>query len=407
MSWTSPEDMRKQLERRWKNGDVLCALVRGGDTFPLRLRLSVPSTRELATDLSRAQEWIATLRTLRGLRVEWRGVRSLTLGKQELPHEVWVDTADDAVTYLNREEEVRRLLALHADASRTLPELTTWIEARPDRTLDLEPVWDSLMRVVAWRRDHPALPPVYVRQIDLPGIDSKFIERHATILAELFDTVSPPNEAPDAATEFRTRYGFLREPGRIRFRVLDPHIRFAGLAGCPDVELDEDGFAGLSLAIRRVFVTENKTNFLAFPPVDHSLVVFGAGYGMRAFGRAHWIRELPLYYWGDIDTHGFAILSELRSFFPHAQAFLMDEQTMMACQPSWTSELKPARSSLLNLCPDEMALFMKLQHGHALQGLRLEQEKVPMAAVQAALRQILQMNRSGTQADEQTGSAPF
>jgi hypothetical protein len=67
---------------------------------------------------------------------------------------------------------------------------------------------------------------------------------------------------------------------------------------------------------QRVFITENETNFLAFPEVADAIVVFGAGYGWEALARASWLHRCQLHYWGDIDTHGFAILDQLRGYFP-------------------------------------------------------------------------------------------
>ena len=67
-----------------------------------------------------------------------------------------------------------------------------------------------------------------------------------------------------------------------------------------------------ALPARRVFITENETNFLAFPPAADAMVVFGAGYGWEALARASWLHRCQLHYWGDIDTHGFAILDQLR-----------------------------------------------------------------------------------------------
>jgi hypothetical protein len=47
-------------------------------------------------------------------------------------------------------------------------------------------------------------------------------------------------------------------------------------------------------------------------------------YAIDRLGSLPWLREKPLYYWGDIDTHGFAILSRLRRHWEHARSLLMD-----------------------------------------------------------------------------------
>jgi hypothetical protein len=393
MSWASAEEIRNQVERRWKNGDVLRALVNKSDIFPLELRVRIPSSREMAMDFARAQEWMDMLRSLPGVRIVWGSVRSRTLGHQPIPESLWIDTVDQAIAHLQRKAEAERFLRLHQETERTLPKLLPWIEENPIRTLSVEQIWERLLQVVAWKESCPDIEPIYVRQVDLPGIDTKFIENNGTILSELFNSVLPPGPSLDQTKDFRVRHGFLREPIRIRFRLLDPTLHFAGLTGCPDVELDEDSFAALHLPVRRLFATENKTNFLAFPHIENSAILFTAGYGMRALGRARWIENLPLYYWGDIDTHGFAILSQLRDEFPHTLSFLMDEETLMHHRSSWTSEQSASRHSVLNLSISERRVFEKLLPEGSWYQARLEQEKVSQVALRAALCHLLEQER--------------
>ena len=71
-------------------------------------------------------------------------------------------------------------------------------------------------------------------------------------------------------------------------------------------------------AVQRVFITENEINGLAFPEVPDAAVIFGLGYGLERLAEVRWLRGKAIYYWGDIDTHGFAILDRLRAMFPDA-----------------------------------------------------------------------------------------
>ena len=96
---------------------------------------------------------------------------------------------------------------------------------------------------------------------------TKFIEAHRSVLAELLDLTLPADavdHSKSGVSQFSARYGFLEKPTRIRFRVLDPAIRAVPGSACPDVTLDADSFSRLELAVQRVFITENETNFLAF-----------------------------------------------------------------------------------------------------------------------------------------------
>ncbi len=83
--------------------------------------------------------------------------------------------------------------------------------------------------------------------------------------------------------------GFGTNRPRIRFRVLDPqHALLPLLHGnlVQDITLDAESFAQLDPNVSRVFITENEINFLAFPQVKDSLVIFGAGYGFEMLNKA-------------------------------------------------------------------------------------------------------------------------
>lgn len=126
-----------------------------------------------------------------------------------------------------------------------------------------------------------------------------------------------PSTAIDAqargARAFSRRYGLRDKPLRIRLRILDPRLAISGLS---DLEMPVEQLAALHLEHRQVFVTENETNALAFPAQAGSILLFGQGYALDRLGDIPWLHRCPLHYWGDIDTHGFAILDRLRAHFP-------------------------------------------------------------------------------------------
>jgi len=230
----------------------------------------------------------------------------------------------------------------------------------------------------------------YLRQVDVPGVDSKFIEAHRGVLTELLDLALPPEVVETHATgvaQFTRRFGFLDKPVRIRFRLLDPALpSLPGCEGLPDITLDAASFAALALPVQRVFITENETNFLAFPPAANAIAVFGAGYGWEALARAEWLHRCQLHYWGDIDTHGFAILDQLRGDFPGAVSFLMDRETLLAHRLHWGEEPDPVRHDLSRLTTEEAAVYDDLRFDRHQPRLRLEQERVGFGRVKERLR---------------------
>ena len=86
--------------------------------------------------------------------------------------------------------------------------------------------------------------------------------------------------------------------------------------------------------------------------------------------------DANIVYWGDIDTHGFAILDRLRAWHPRTRSVLMDRETLLAHADRWVSEDRPARSALTRLTPDEHELYSDLVGGELGDGVRLEQELI-------------------------------
>jgi hypothetical protein len=140
--------------------------------------------------------------------------------------------------------------------------------------------------------------------------------------------------------------------------------------------------------VQRVFITENETNFLAFPMVADGMVVFGAGYGFDMLADAAWLHGRELHYWGDIDTHGFAILDALRARFGHARSFLMDRETLLAHRPHWGTEPAPEQRDLLRLTAQESALYDDLRRNRLGPQVRLEQERIGYAWFRRALQAL-------------------
>lgn len=392
MTWTTPADLRAQVQKLWDRGLLLASMVDGEAIFPRRLTLKNPSSAELSSRFEEVRAWIAELRQGEGrhYRMTMREFRHRILGTNTVPDEIWIDTLDDALALIGRRGEARRFSALLALARERQPALLPWLGKRPLKALELAEDWPRLLKIVAWLRAHPR-PGVYLRQVDIPGVHSKFIEGHRGVLSELLD-MALPEEAIDGsasgASQFCRRYGFLDKPLRIRFRLLDPGLALLPTGTDQDITVRQDSFEQLDPKIRRVFITENEVNFLAFPSLADSMVIFGAGYGFEALAEAAWLRRCDIYYWGDIDTHGFAILDQLRACLPNVDSFLMDRATLLAHQPQWGEEPQPVVRDLARLNDAERALFDDLRGNRLRANLRLEQERIGFGWLTRALKKL-------------------
>lgn len=382
MRWTTPADLRTHVQKLWDRGLLLSSLMGDDELFPRRLTLKGPDSRQLSESFSDVRDWIAQLSgSAKHYRIVWRTLNHRVLGVNEIPAEIWIDSIDDALAFIGKVRDAERFADLVRLTRETKPELIPWLRKRPLRTLELAGSWPNLLQIVAWLQMHPR-PDIYLRQIDLPGVHSKFIEAHRGVLGELFDLALPQEQidptaaGASGAAGFCRRYGFRDKPLRVRFRILDPELALLPVNADQDIALTEVAFAGLDLAVETVFITENEINFLAFPPVARSMVIFGAGYGFENLAAAHWLHKRKIHYWGDIDTHGFAILNQLRRFFPEASSLLMDKETLLAHRSLWGVEPSPETVELTRLTDEEHTLYDDLRSDSLGERVRLEQERI-------------------------------
>lgn len=393
MAWTTPADLRQQVQKRWDRGEILAAHVTGTPLFPLALRLRRPGSRELAEDFDAVRGWVRELaagdREQRGFgyTLSWQESRHRVHGRNALPVGAEVPGETDALRLIGKTREAERFDALVEATLAEFPELADWLAAKPLAALAHAGEWQRVLAVLHHFRDRP-WPERYPRQLDIPGVDTKFLEARRKLLMPLLDRVLPDWAVATEHTGvrgFAARYGLLEEPARVRFRVLDPALSYAGIR---DLTVPFVEFSRLEPPVERVFITENLTNGLAFPDHPRAVVIFGLGYGLEGLAEAAWLQGVAVHYWGDIDSHGFAILDRLRTHLPHARSFLMDRQTLEAHAPLWTQEGTEQRftGDLERLTAAEAALFADLRADRLGERVRLEQERIAFGHVQAALR---------------------
>jgi len=395
MSWTMPADLRGQVQRLWDRGDLLRPAASHAVSWPLRLALKAPTAADLSDRFEAVRDWVRAIADTQNVRIDWREWNHRVQGAQRLPAALWVDSLSDALSFIGKSRQAQRFEGLWQQTASAQPALLAWLSKRPLQALELADRWACLLAVVAWLQAHPR-PGVYLRQVDVAGVDSKFLEAHRGVLTELLDLALPPeaiDNVASGAAQFARRFGFLDRPVRVRFRQLDAALpSLPGCEGLSDITLDTASFASLTLSVERVFITENETNFLAFPQVERAIVVFGAGYGWESLERADWLHQCQLHYWGDIDTHGYAILDQLRSRFPQVASLLMDRTTLLAHRLFWGVEPKPATQDLSHLTAQEAAVYDDLRFDRLQPRLRLEQERVSFGWLSEQLRNLSQQD---------------
>ncbi len=393
-AWSTPADIAAGVQRLWNSGALLAARLDGVALFPYEIRLRQPGVTVMGEQFELVRAWIAALKAGsmsergHGYELRWRDINHRQLGRNSIPFAAVIPSEAEALRMIGHVSDARRFDALAVATLASFPSLRPWVSAYPLKLLEHSDGWERILAVLCWFVAHPQ-PGIYLRQLDTHGVDTKFIEARKGLFAELLDQVLPPQAIVDAAgpRQFEARYGLLGKPPLIRFRMLDEDHYIGGLS---DLSVPVTQFAALRTGVERVFVTENEINALAFPPVRSGMVVFGGGYGIERLTGIEWLHDREVVYWGDIDTHGFAILDRLRAVLPAVRSVMMDAATFQAHRHLWGSEDADKRftGELARLTPGERELFLALRDNVLGERLRLEQERIAYAWVTSAIEQI-------------------
>jgi hypothetical protein len=377
-AWTRPADVRAAVRRRWPV--LLTNLLAGQDWEPLPVPLRGPGPAEVGERLADVQAWVAEWEQAgRGpLRVEYKRVGGRLIGTNQIPCRAWLDDYDRAWEFLGTRQQVRRLTEIAEQTKARCPRLLGWLERHPAKALDLASCWTHLLATVCWV-DERQSAGMYVRQVDVPGVDTKFIDKHRRVLTELLDLQLDPARIDAAAPDLEGRYGFRRKPDYVRLRTAAAGALYSELT----VRADE--LTAPPPGVTRAYIVENEITYLAFPLTPDAMVIFGGGYAVSVLARLGWLVALDLAYWGDLDTHGFAILNRLRHCFPHARSILMDRETLLAHRSQWVPEPVPTRVALDLLTPAEQSLYQALIAGSYGPAVRLEQERVNFGWLEQSL----------------------
>lgn len=345
----------------------------------VEISLHPPTEKQVLQDQAAAMDWAAKWREIAapetedsrpaGPVIDWTERSWVRVGRQQIPLRLRLRTPDAVANFVGGDEarQWRRLReraatirSRFAGADPVNDPIGSAIKAQAKRILGLgQAEFDTVLDVVAWLRDHP-VGTLRPRQLPIRGVDSKWFETHRSLVTALL-TASGRPEAVDV----------LDAQPRMRMRILDPNLMPSGLG---DITAPAPQLSQLAIAPRLVFVFENLESVLAMPAWANAVAVHGSGYAVDNVARLAWAHSARVIYWGDLDSHGFAILSRLRKHLPHVESTLMDEGTLTSHQDLWVQEPKPHRGEFSQLSGTEARALSRLR---AEGDVRLEQERIP------------------------------
>ncbi|TYL55303.1 hypothetical protein FXB39_02830 [Nocardioides sp. BGMRC 2183] len=336
----------------------------------MAVALKPPTEHAALADQSAAEAWVRAWRGVvlpPGAEVDWETRDWKRLGRQDVPVRLRLAGADvvagfakgtaarDWARLTRRLAAVRDALGPSAALDTALRRHATTLLGWPDDR------FERVLAVVAWLSTYPSegLRP---RQVPIRGVDTKWLAKHRAVVTDLH-----------AAATGAEGLGLVEADRLVRVRILDPALAVGGLR---DLAAPAAQLATLPVAPAVVLVLENLESMLALPSWPGVVALHGSGYDVDAAGRLPWAQQARVVYWGDLDSHGFAILHRLRFWLPDVTTILMDEQTLLDHRDLWVPEPQPTRAELDSLTPGEAAALARLRSEG---DVRLEQERIPWA----------------------------
>jgi len=377
------EDLRKKADR--KIDEVLRALIREEDIWPLPIRIAKPKT---TAPLS---EWRETIRLIRsqskeelgfGYTVEWDTVNSKRHGKNAFPSKLSFGSPEDFLRYVGAESVAETVLS----NVRTLCEWESsprqWCASHLALLKKPPEVIQNAVRILSYLKENPG-PEVYARQLPVQ-VPTKFFEQERPLFEAMVLGFAPECLVQYEGT-LEERLGLLTKESLIEFRSLDPHASSLPFrhAMAPAGELSRK--AHYFEEFESVLVVENHVSFLTLPDLPKTLAIMGSGFAVHRLANVSWLGDKRLLYWGDIDLSGFSILAKFRESYPHVMSLMMDQGTFdrhKSYQKMHTAKQHIPEPEPFNLSPEESAMVERLRSNA---GMRLEQEHIDRQYVQSTL----------------------
>ena len=323
----SPAELRRKLLKRYLQ--LLKDLIRGESAFPYRPRVN------LEVDYSSHAKGVAELRALEekakprlgyGYTLEYKTVGTRRHGTQTRPRALYFETADDLFAFIGKQKEVKKALQAVEESRSVFSLSDKWLASNLTLILRYIDRWADILRTVRQLLELDSnvdLDRLHSRSLPVT-LDTKFIERHRTPIQKILEELKVDSFNLNGSIFSGEMLVWLR------FHRSAHSFYNAGIGLFPAEE-----FARMDPPAERVLIIENKACFIqelpdyieTLLPVDSpttTLLVWGQGNACLRLKSAEWLSRKELYYWGDMDLHGLAILGRFRRLFPETRSLAMD-----------------------------------------------------------------------------------
>lgn len=300
---------------------------------------------------------------------------------------IYFETEKDYLSFIGKTSEVKRFLsAINLIQKKLIETKITSKEWPLLHITDLTNVyeknfWEDIILCVKWLNENQN-SNLYIREIPLP-VHTKFIENNKALISSLL--FSEKKEF-----SFEELFGIKTKPFLARVRSLCENVPLkVGSIIVSELSIPLEDFKNLDKSnlltnVEKIFIVENEMVYLTFPKVENSICIWGHGFTSSQFSKCEWLKNYKLFYFGDLDEHGYLILSNFRSHFPQTISFCMDIETLEKY-----SEFRVKGKTLSgnavpeHLTKEELSVFNMLRNSDGKD--RLEQERIPVEYIKTKM----------------------
>lgn len=383
-----PDVVRQILARRFQSKHCEWLVREFGESqWPMQIALGVPTEQAALRQVEGVRAWVTAWQHWQGIgALSWCERRWKALGVQRLPDKLMLHGPEEVALWIGQATRWERAQFRYQKLIARWPVLAQQLPRYFDVLADYSDAdFRRLAEMLEWIANHPN-SDLYPRQLPVSGLDSKWLDGRKGLLTDL---VAAIQEDSSSELDFYQRCGLKAPPHLVRMRVLDPALR-ARVGGMGDITAPVEDLTGLNLPVSHVFIVENLQTGLAMSDMPGAVVFMRLGYNVDVLARFPWLARAKCIYWGDLDTHGFAILHRARSYIPELQSVLMDEETLLRHKALWVDEAaQHSAAELTLLTEEEQQLYRDLKQQRWGQNVRLEQERIDWAAAWNVLQRSL------------------
>ncbi len=268
-------------------------------------------------------------------------------------------------------------------------ELPTWAFkhlAELGRYHEDDHFWQNISKVARWLKSNKNCN-LYIRELPfINSIPPKFIEDNKNLIHSLVTQKA-------IKISFEADHGLLGKQTTVRFRSLCKEVPLMlGQMELKELTVPIEDFcmlpkSGILQGIENVFIVETEMVYLTFPECPKSLCILAQGYNANVLKLCDWLKEFPLYYFGNCSENSFSMLSSLRGYFENLKSFCMDMATINAykdCLQKGDNSFVQTIPPNLDYAENQAYLFL---HDSAEKNC-LSQDNISIEYIQKALAQL-------------------